>query len=97
MVYPSEYSFIPGIQGSEKQAIYSIFMAFGALAFVGVGTLVLYWFFGITGYDLIFEAGIVVFVSVLLWSLWQELWWKICVSGRKQRYIKNCTGRSDDR
>lgn len=44
-------------------------MAFGALAFVGVGTLVLYWFFGITGYDLIFEAGIVVFVSVLLWSL----------------------------
>ena len=44
-------------------------MAFGVLAFVGVGTLVLYWFFGITGYDLIFEAGIVVFVSVLLWSL----------------------------
>ena len=53
----------------KNRQIYSILMAFGVLAFVGVGTLVLYWFFGITGYDLIFEAGIVVFVSVLLWSL----------------------------
>ena len=72
----------------KNRQIYSLLMAFGVLAFVGVGTLVLYWFSGITGYDLIFEAGIVVFVSVLLWPL-ARLWWKICVSGRKQRYIKN--------
>lgn len=28
----------------KNRQIYSIFMAFGVLAFVGVGTLVLYWF-----------------------------------------------------
>ena len=72
----------------KNRQIYSIFMAFGALAFVGVGTLVLYWFFGITGYDLIFEAGIVVFVSVLLWSLGKTMGEKMRVRTEAEVYKK---------
>lgn len=53
----------------KSRQVKAILMAFGILALSGVVSLVLYWIFGITGYDLIFEVGILIFVTILLWGL----------------------------
>ena len=58
-----------GIQGSEKQADIFDLHGIRCSGFCRRGNPGVILVFGITGYDLIFEAGIVVFVSVLLWSL----------------------------
>ncbi len=104
---PSECSFIPEYKAVKKRGRYiqkkkkkrntswhSVFWLF-----VGVWKpLGLYWFYGINRIRIwIFEAGIVVFVSVLLWAL-AGYGGKYASFGRKQRYIKNMAQEdSDDR
>lgn len=50
----------------RNKEIDSILAAFGVLTSSGVFALLLYWAFGITDYDLIFEFGIIIFVWILL-------------------------------
>lgn len=55
----------------KNRQIYSILMAFGVLALSAWEPWCYTGFSELPDTNLIFEAGIVVFVSVLRWSLWQ--------------------------
>ena len=57
---------------NEAEEILVCLLAFATLGVSGMTALILYWVYSIYWYDMVFQAGIFLYISILFWYLPQK-------------------------
>lgn len=80
---------------NEAEEILVCLLAFATLGVSGMTALILYWVYSIYWYDMVFQAGIFLYTSILFWHLLQKHPGTVS-SGWSSWFMKNVNGRQND-
>lgn len=79
---------------NEAEEILVCLLAFATLGVSGMTALILYWVYSIYWYDMVFQAGIFLYTSILFWHLLQKHPGTVS-SGWSSWFMKKCQWKTE--